>query len=311
MQRNRTLNCPVTRSGMLPDPHHKSGFTLIELLVVIAIIAILAALLLPALQAAKQKGQQISCVNNLKQLGLCLILYKDDYQGQLPTVEDSGMNDEWTWPPQLRQFTTKGSTTAVFRCPSAPDSAQWTPTFGSGAAAQNGYLANEVALTAFSPTFMSYGYNGPGISFTLPLTGLGFDKSFGIQNESSVVSPANLIAMADSNWNTNRGANFASGFWCAYIDGADPIQIPLDIHGNGGAPGGVVNVDFFDGHVQSMKRTDIIPYSGNLAPGVVKGYPSGIPTELALAKQNACKLWNLDYKPHTPGTLPTAAQLAQ
>jgi prepilin-type N-terminal cleavage/methylation domain-containing protein len=63
----------------IPKHGSKHGFTLIELLVVIAIIAILAAMLLPALSKAKQKAQQASCINNLKQLGLGMIIYIGDY----------------------------------------------------------------------------------------------------------------------------------------------------------------------------------------------------------------------------------------
>jgi len=60
-----------------------TGFTLVELLVVIAIIALLMSILMPALNRAREHGKRVVCLNNLKQLTLCWILYADDWNDNI------------------------------------------------------------------------------------------------------------------------------------------------------------------------------------------------------------------------------------
>ena len=62
----------------------RKGFTLIELLVVIAIIAILAAILFPVFAKAREKARTSSCQSNLKQIGLAITQYVQDYDETLP-----------------------------------------------------------------------------------------------------------------------------------------------------------------------------------------------------------------------------------
>lgn len=110
----------------------KRGFTLIELLVVIAIIAILAAILFPVFGRARENARRSSCQSNLKQIGLGIAQYTQDYDEMLPGATDGsgGVNQSGGWMyytvfgTNARFDPTKGSiypyikSSQIFVCPS-------------------------------------------------------------------------------------------------------------------------------------------------------------------------------------------------
>jgi prepilin-type N-terminal cleavage/methylation domain-containing protein/prepilin-type processing-associated H-X9-DG protein len=89
---------------------NKTGFTLIELLVVIAIIAILAAMLLPSLSRAKGSAQRISCLNNLRQMGLATQMYVSDNRDFYPPRDGVSR-----WPDRL--YDNFGKNLKLLLCP--------------------------------------------------------------------------------------------------------------------------------------------------------------------------------------------------
>jgi prepilin-type N-terminal cleavage/methylation domain-containing protein len=112
---------------------YRLGFTLIELLVVIAIISILAAILFPVFARARENARRASCLSNLKQLGLGVMMYVQDYDEHYPFNSQSRatLGGEWAsipsnadftstanifWPLLLQPYTKSAQ---VFYCPSS------------------------------------------------------------------------------------------------------------------------------------------------------------------------------------------------
>src|SRR5260370_29375772 len=87
----------VEQTPYYRTPSSRIVITLCGLLFVIVISAVLAGMLLPALSKAKERGRRLACINNLRQLGMSMIMYVDDNQGRYPVRQLPG-----AWPTQLR-----------------------------------------------------------------------------------------------------------------------------------------------------------------------------------------------------------------
>jgi prepilin-type N-terminal cleavage/methylation domain-containing protein/prepilin-type processing-associated H-X9-DG protein len=116
--------------GRAFTPGKCSAFTLIELLVVIAIIAVLAAILFPVFSQAREKARQASCLSNLKQIGLAVLQYAQDYDERLPGVRNPAAPGG-SHPDTVAMLHPYTRSIQIWRCPSHADASLEGPQYFS------------------------------------------------------------------------------------------------------------------------------------------------------------------------------------
>jgi len=235
------------------------GFTLIELLTVIAIIAVLASILFPVFARAREQARKATCQSNLKQLGLTMMMYSQDYdERMMPIASPGGPGGELRWPQILSPYL---KMRGFVRCLDA-DYSQATafgPTYDQaindpeGNGGMNDYAYglypsygyNYAYLAPVSDTGGTPCSNGPDSCATRENAG---DSSLGV-SLASIDEPASTIAMADAaSWS---GGKWVFGYFAIVPPGWWDTTYPqgrVNYRHNETA-----NILFADGHVKALK----------------------------------------------------------
>ncbi len=214
----------------------RSAFTLIELLVVIAIIAILAAILFPVFAQARESARTISCLSNMKQLGLSWHMYAQDYDEVFPLSRSIGYPDpagdcarhtndgytKITWKSLTQPYVKSWQ---LFRCPSNPNNDIQAE--GSDIEAKISYGTNGVVMWGWNPLKMA-----------------------------AVNRPAETVMILESTWDCAD-----LGDWVARVNDPPACQWGQGFNLHRGQKG-IMNWAFFDGHAKAMKLPAVFARQG-------------------------------------------------
>lgn len=219
-----------TKQGVLQQ--RMRGFTLIELLVVIAIIAILAAILFPVFAQARESARVASCLSNMRQLGLGISMYSQDYDENLPLrrIVDPTYT-EGSWKHLVYPYV---KNLQIFRCPTNPASKvldesgdpNWQPPYNPNVPKMyRGYFIYQAFFKSSSPVGSASWWGG------MPYSSVAFDY------------PANTLILGE-----NKDEYGDYGPWMPVVPDWGPSGSNWGAKHRGSDR--AVNITFMDGHAK-------------------------------------------------------------
>ena len=215
---------------------------MIELLVVIAIIAILAAILFPVFARARENARRSSCQSNLKQIGLGILQYNQDYDEKFPSSRMYGIAPSYVpWHDVVQPYI---KSTQVFKCPSNTTSGTNDQITNSG---QTGFPQ----FPAIPQSYVSVGGGSAttaGLQAAWSSTAGAGTVAIAYTNGTAAAAPATALAQVEAPSTTIMIGEHASRrdpeFWTG---DADAFTFTNHL--------GTTNFLFTDGHVKSLKPT--------------------------------------------------------